>query len=188
VGPGDTVIVMGVGGVGINAVQGAAHVQASNVIAVDPVAFKREKAQQLGATHAVESMEEAAELARQFTNGQGADCAIVTVGVTRPEHVAQAFAAIRKAGTCVVTGLGRIGEVGLPIAISELTLFQKRLQGSVFGACNPNWDILRQLQLYRDGVLKLDELITKTYSLDEVAQGYQDMRDGKNIRGVIVYD
>jgi S-(hydroxymethyl)glutathione dehydrogenase/alcohol dehydrogenase len=185
--PGHTVIVMGIGGIGINAVQGAAHAGASNVIAVDPVAFKREKAQELGATHAVESMEEATELARQFTNGQGADSAIVTVGVTKPEHVAQAFGAIRKAGTCVVTGLGDVTEVGLPIAISELTLFQKRLQGSVFGASNPNWDILRQLQLYREGVLKLDELITKTYSLDEVAQGYQDLHDGKNIRGVIIY-
>jgi NDMA-dependent alcohol dehydrogenase len=185
--PGHTVIIMGIGGIGINAVQGAAHAGASNVIAVDPVAFKREKAQELGATHAVESMDEATELAKQFTNGQGADSAIVTVGVVKPEHVAQAFGAIRKAGTCVVTGLGDVTEVGLPIAVSELTLMQKRLQGALFGASNPNWDILRQLQLYREGVLKLDELITKTYSLDEVAQGYQDMHDGKNIRGVIVY-
>ena len=182
--PGHTVIVMGIGGIGINAVQGAAHAGASNIIAVDPVAFKREKAQELGATHAFESMEEATELAKQFTNGQGADSAIVTVGVTKPEHVAQAFSAIRKAGTCVVTGLGDISEVGLPIAISELTLFQKRLQGAMFGMSNPNWDILRQLELYRAGVLKLDELVTKTYSLDEIQQGYQDMHDGKNIRGV----
>ncbi len=185
--PGHTVIVMGIGGIGINAVQGAAHAGASNIIAVDPVAFKREKAQELGATHAFESMEEATELAKQFTNGQGADSAIVTVGVTKPEHVAQAFSAIRKAGTCVVTGLGDITEVGLPIAISELTLFQKRLQGAMFGMSNPNWDILRQLELYRAGVLKLDELVTKTYSLEEIQQGYQDMHDGKNIRGVIQY-
>ncbi|MHA6796381.1 NDMA-dependent alcohol dehydrogenase [Pseudonocardia bannensis] len=186
--PGDTVIVMGIGGIGINAVQGAAHAGASNVIAVDPIAFKREKAQELGATHAVETMEEAIELAQQFTNGQGADSSIVTTGVVKPEHVQQAFAAIRKAGTCVVTALGDITEVGLPIALSELTLFQKRLQGAMFGASNPNWDIKRQLQLYREGVLKLDELVTRTYTLDEIQQGYQDMHDGKNIRGVIVYD
>lgn len=186
--PGDTVIVMGTGGIGINAVQGAAHAGASNVIAVDPVQFKREKAQELGATHAVDSMEEARELALQLTNGQGADSAIVTVGISEPEHVAQAFSAIRKAGICVVTGLGNIGKVGLPIAISELTLFEKRLHGALFGGCNPNWDIKRQAQLYREGVLKLDELITKTYSLDEIGQGFQDMQDGKNIRGVIIYD
>jgi NDMA-dependent alcohol dehydrogenase len=185
--PGHTVIVMGIGGIGINAVQGAAHAGASNIIAVDPVAFKREKAQELGATHAVESMEEAAELARELTGGQGADSAIVTVGVVKGEHVGQAFSAIRKAGVCVVTALGKATDVGVPISLLEMTTFQKRLQGALFGASNPNWDILRQLQLYREGVLKLDELITKTYSLDEVAQGYQDMYDGKNIRGVIIY-
>jgi NDMA-dependent alcohol dehydrogenase len=185
--PGHTVIIMGIGGIGINAVQGAAHAGASNVIAVDPVAFKREKAQEFGATHAVETMEEATELAKQFTNGQGADSAIVTVGVSKPEHVGQAFSAIRKAGTCVVTGLGDLTEVGVPIAISELTLFQKRLQGAMFGMSNPNWDILRQLELYRAGVLKLDELVTRTYPLDQIQQGYQDMHDGKNIRGVIHY-
>jgi NDMA-dependent alcohol dehydrogenase len=186
--PGHTTIVMGIGGIGINAVQGAAHAGASNIIAVDPIAFKREKAQEFGATHAVESMEEATELAKQFTNGQGADSAIVTVGVIKGEHVGQAMASIRKAGTVVVTGLGDITDVGVPISLADVTLFQKRLQGALFGASNPNWDILRQLQLYREGVLKLDELVTKTYTLDEVAQGYQDMHDGKNIRGVIKYD
>jgi NDMA-dependent alcohol dehydrogenase len=186
--PGHTTIVMGIGGIGINAVQGAAHAGASNIIAVDPIAFKREKAQELGATHAVESMEEATELAKQFTNGQGADSAIVTVGVIKGEHVGQAMASIRKAGTVVVTGLGDMTDVGVPLSLADLTLFQKRLQGALFGSSNPNWDILRQLQLYREGVLKLDELVTKTYTLDEVAQGYQDMHDGKNIRGVIKYD
>jgi len=186
--PGHTTIVMGIGGIGINAVQGAAHAGASNIIAVDPIAFKREKAQELGATHAVESMEEATELAKQFTNGQGADSAIVTVGIVKGEHVGQAMGAIRKAGTVVVTGLGDITDVGVPIALSDLTLMQKRLQGALFGSSNPNYDILRQLQLYREGVLKLDELVTKTYALDEIQQGYQDMHDGKNIRGVIKYD
>jgi NDMA-dependent alcohol dehydrogenase len=186
--PGNTTIVMGIGGIGINAVQGAAHAGASNIIAVDPVAFKREKAQELGATHAVETMEEATEIAKQFTNGQGADQAIVTVGVLKPEMVGQAMASIRKAGTVVVTALGNIADTTpLPVSLADVTLFQKRIQGAMFGMSNPNWDILRQLQLYRDGVLKLDELVTKSYTLDEVAQGYQDMHDGKNIRGVIRY-
>jgi NDMA-dependent alcohol dehydrogenase len=186
--PGETVIIMGVGGVGINAVQGAAHAGASNVVAVDPVEFKRETALKLGATHAFAHIDEAAEFARSVTNGQGADSAVVTVGVTRGEHVAQAFAAIRKAGTVVVTGVGPITEVGLPIAIGELTLYQKRIQGALFGQCTPSYDILRQAQMYRDGKLKLDELITHTYAIDEIAQGYEDMHAGKNIRGVVVYD
>ncbi|MCE3554094.1 NDMA-dependent alcohol dehydrogenase [Pseudonocardia sp. RS11V-5] len=185
--PGDTVIVMGVGGVGANAVQGAVHAGASQVIAVDPVAFKREKAQQFGATHAVEWIEEAAELARSFTDGQGADSAIVTVGVTTGDHVAAAFAAVRKQGTCVVTGLGDITDTGVNIPLGELTLFQKRLQGSLFGETSPSFDIPRQLELYRTGALKLDELVTTTYTLDEVDQGYEDMHAGKNIRGVIRY-
>jgi len=185
--PGDTVIVMGIGGIGINAVQGAAHAGASNVIAVDPVEFKREKAQQMGATHAVASIEEADELAKSFTNGQGADSAIVTVGVLKPEHVAQAFAAIRKAGTVVVTGLGNAMDVGVPISLFELTLFQKRLQGSLFGASSPSRDILKMLQLYTDGKLKLDELVTRTYTLDEINDGYADMHEGKNLRGVIIH-
>ena len=177
---------MGIGGIGINAVQGASHAGASNIIAVDPVAFKREKAQELGATHAVDSMEEATELAKQFTNGQGADQAIITVGVIKPEHVGQAMASIRKAGTVVVTALGNIADTPLPVSLADVTLFQKRIQGALFGASNPNWDILRQLELYRSGVLKLDELITKSYSLDEIQQGYQDMHDGKNQKGVVV--
>ena len=112
VSPGDTVVVMGIGGIGINAVQGAAHAGASHVIAVDPVAFKRQKAEEFGATHAVETMEEATEIAQSFTNGQGADSAIITVGVTKGEHLGQAMASIRKAGTVVVTGLGNIADGG----------------------------------------------------------------------------
>ena len=187
--PGHTVIVMGIGGVGINAVQGASHAGAANVIAVDPVAMKRENAQQVGATHGVETMEEATELAKSFTNGQGADSAIITVGIIKPEYVGQAMASIRKAGTVVVTALGNIADTTpLPVSLADVTLFQKRIQGSLFGESNPNWDILRQVELYRSGVLKLDEVITKTYKLDQIAQGYQDMHDGKNQKGVVVFD
>jgi S-(hydroxymethyl)glutathione dehydrogenase/alcohol dehydrogenase len=188
VGPGETAIIMGIGGIGINAVQGAAYAGASHVIAVDPVPFKREKAMELGATEAFESIEEAAEFARSVTNGQGADKAIVTVGVTTGEHVAQAFSSIRKAGTVVVTGLGNLAEVGVPISIGEMTLFAKEIKGALFGDSNPHADILRMLRLYQEGNLKLDELVTKTYSLDEINQGYEDMHAGKNIRGVIIYD
>jgi len=183
--PGDTIIVMGVGGVGINAVQGAAQAGASNVVAVDPVAFKREKALELGATRAFADIGEADSFVRSITNGQGADSAVVTVGVVSGQIVAQALASVRKAGTVVVTAVGDITAVGLPISVPELTLFQKRIQGGVFGASNPTWDILKQVQMYRDGRLKLDELVTREYKLDEVAKGFEDMHAGKNIRGVV---
>jgi NDMA-dependent alcohol dehydrogenase len=185
VAPGDTVIVMGIGGVGINAVQGAAHAGASKVIAVDPVELKRESALRLGATHAFADIAEADAFAKQHTNGQGADKAIVTIGVVEPVHVAQAFAAIRKAGTVVVTGLAPQGEIGLPISLHELTTYQKHIRGTLFGSSRPSSDILRQIEMYRDGRLKLDELITTEYRLDEVAKGYEDMHAGRNIRGII---
>jgi S-(hydroxymethyl)glutathione dehydrogenase/alcohol dehydrogenase len=185
--PGQVVIVMGIGGIGINAVQGAAHAGASAVIAVDPVGFKREQAPLFGATHAVADIREAAELARGLTNGQGADAAIVTVGVTTGAHVGQALKAVRKAGTCVVVGLGEVRSGEGDIPLMELVLFQKRLQGSLFGASAPSADIPAQLELYRRGALKLDELVTTRYTLDQVAEGFEDMHAGRNLRGVVVF-
>ena len=185
--PGQTVIVMGCGGIGMNAVQGAAHAGATNVIAVDPVSFKTEIAQTMGATHACSNMQEAMELAQSMTNGQGADSSIVTVGVLENHHVAEAFAATRKAGTVVVTGLGSAVDSKVEVPAFELTLFQKRIQGSLFGESSPSKDIPWMLDMYQAGKLKLDELVTNTYTLDDINQGYEDMHAGKNVRGVIVY-
>jgi S-(hydroxymethyl)glutathione dehydrogenase/alcohol dehydrogenase len=185
--PGDVTIVMGVGGVGINAVQGAAHGGASRIIAVDPVLFKRETALQFGATDVCETMHQATDLAQSLTNGQGADNAIVTVGVIKGEHVAQAFTAIRKGGTVAVTGIGSAMDVGLPISLFELSMFQKRLQGVLYGSLSPSKDILRLLRMYQAGQLKLKELITRTYTLDQINEGYADLHAGRNIRGVITF-
>ena len=184
--PGDTVIVMGIGGVGIHAVQGAAHKGATTVIAVDPQAWKTSLAQEVGATHGVATIAEAGEIARSTTNGQGADAAIVTVGVTGPSHVGEALATVRKAGTCVVTGVGDMTVVGADIPLGRLTLFGQRLQGTLFGSSAANSDILRHIELYRAGRLELDRMVTRTYALDEIASAYRDMHDGRNIRGVVV--
>lgn len=184
--PGHTTIVMGIGGIGINAVQGAKHAGATHVIAVDPVEFKREMAQKMGATHIFATMDEAADFARSVTNGQGADAAIVTTGVLKTEHVLQAFNSIRKAGTVVVTGIGKIDEQ-VQVPAFELTLFQKRIQGALFGGSSPSRDIPWMLRMYQAGQLFLDELITTTYKLDDINQGYEDMHAGKNIRGVIIF-
>ncbi len=105
-----------------------------------------------------------------------------------PEHVAQALAAVRKAGTVVVTAVGEHSRVGLPIPIADLTLSQKRLQGCVFGSTNGTWDVNRLLNMYKAGQLNLDDMITRTYRLDDINQGYRDLMDGKNIRGVILFD
>jgi Zn-dependent alcohol dehydrogenase len=179
---------MGVGGIGMNAVQGAAHAGASVIIAVDPVEMKRSAAFAFGATHAFAAMEEATETARSFTNGQGADSCIVCVGVTSGQDIAQAVDSIRKAGTCVMTGLPRVADdVAVPISIRHVVLYQKRLQGALFGASSPTKDIPAMLEMYRQGRLKLDELITTRYPLDGINDGYSDMRAGRNIRGIIDY-
>src|SRR5205085_7918805 len=99
VSPGDVTIVMGVGGVGINSVQGAKHAGATRIIAVDPQPLKREMALQLGATDAVESIGRAAQLAQAITNGQGADNASITVGVLKGQPIGQASDAARKGGS-----------------------------------------------------------------------------------------
>jgi NDMA-dependent alcohol dehydrogenase len=187
--PGDVVMVVGVGGVGTSAVQGAALAGASAVVAVDPVAFKREMAEKLGATATFETMAEAADFVRGITDGQGADSAILTMGSPTNADVAEAFAAIGKGGTVVVTGMAAISEpVGIPVHLLELGGMQKTIKGSLFGMCNPPSDILRQIDLYRAGKLRLDEMITRRYSLDEINTAVDDLLEGRNIRGVIVHD
>ena len=181
--PGEVAIVMGIGGVGANAVQGCRALSAGHIIAVDPVEMKREMALVLGATQAVATIEEAAEIARGLTNGQGADAAIVTVGVTKGEHIAQAFAAIRKAGTVVATGVGP--DVGIPVSVLELAMYQKRIQGGIYGGTSPAVQIPHLIELYRNGKLMLDELVTRTYKLEQINEAYEDMHAGRNIRGVI---
>ncbi len=188
VGPGDVVIVIGVGGIGINAVQGARHAGASRVIAVDPVQLKRDFALQLGATDAFAGHEEATDLARSLTNGQGADAAIVCVGVTHGEHVAAAFSAIRKAGTVVLTGVAPGAEIGIPVGLAEMVYYKKRIQGTLYGSVAPASGIPQLLRFWQDGALRLDELVTRTYSLDDINIGYEDLLAGRNMRGVIKFD
>lgn len=186
--PGDTIAIYGIGGIGVNSVQGARHAGASNVIAIDPLANKREMAEAMGATHAVGSAEEAFELAQQLTNGVGADKAIVTVDIVDETVVQQAFDVVRKGGRVVVVGLANPEKLTVHVSGAMLTLFQKEIVGRLFGGGNPHYEIPKLLGLYRDGTLKLDELITRTYTLDEVNVGYQDLLDGKNVRGVILHE
>jgi S-(hydroxymethyl)glutathione dehydrogenase/alcohol dehydrogenase len=185
---GDTVVIMGIGGIGINAVQGAALAGAKNVIAIDPLANKREKAMELGATHAFESAELAMETITNLTRGQMADAAILTPGLMTSEIVADGFNAVGKGGKVVLTGLNKLDETNIQLPGSILTLFRKELRGSLFGDCNPTVDIPRILGLYQSGDLKLDEILTRTYTLDQVNEGYDDLLNGKNVRGVVVHE
>jgi NDMA-dependent alcohol dehydrogenase len=186
--PGDVVVVVGVGGVGINAVQGAKAAGAKVIVAVDPVEFKQKFALDLGATHAVGSMEEAQPLVNEITWGVMADAVILTPGVMYGDLLGPALTLTAKGGTCVVTAVAPMTQTEASLNLFELAMWQKEVRGVLFGSGNPRFDIPNLLGLYQSGQLKLDELITQTYSLDQINQGYQDMRDGKNIRGVIVFD
>jgi NDMA-dependent alcohol dehydrogenase len=186
--PGDTVVVVGVGGVGMNAVQGARMVGARNVVAVDPVELKRKAALDFGATHSVASMDEAMPLVTELTRGQMADAVIMVPGVMYGDLMAGGLALTGKGGTCVVTGVAPQTQLVASVNLFDLAMMQKEIKGVIFGAGNPRFDIPNLLALYRSGQLKLDELVTNTYRLDEINQGYRDMLDGVNIRGVITFE
>ena len=185
---GDIVVVVGIGGIGINAVQGAKMAGAKHVIAVDPVEFKREKAMEFGATHTFESMEAAMPAVMDLTMGQMADKVIMTPGVLYGDMMALGVSLAGKGGTVVVTAIAPITQTESSVNLFELAMWNKEIKGTIFGSLNPRADIPKLLGMYRDGTLMLDELITHRYALDQINDGYEAMRNGENIRGVIVYD
>jgi len=187
IGPNDTAVVIGCGGIGQNAIQGARMAGARNIIAIDPVAAKREFAVTMGATHTFGSMVEALEPIRELTWGMMADKAIICVGRMLGEYVAEMMALLGKGGVGVVTGLGNVFDMDVTLNLFEFSMYQKRLQGSIFGGANPRYDIPNLLKFYMDGDLYLDELVTKEYPLEQINEGYADMNAGENIRGLIRY-
>jgi S-(hydroxymethyl)glutathione dehydrogenase / alcohol dehydrogenase len=185
--PGDTVAVLGVGGVGINAVQGARIAGARRIIAVDPLEFKREQAQEFGATHVFSSLDEAIAGVGQLTWGEMCDKVICTFGVMRGELLEPALTLTAKGGTCVVTSVAPMAQMQADVNLFMLAMMNKEIKGCLYGSASPRVQIPRLLSLYREGILKLDELITRTYRLDEVNQGYADIEAGKILRGVIEF-
>jgi S-(hydroxymethyl)glutathione dehydrogenase/alcohol dehydrogenase len=183
--PGDTVVVVGTGGVGMSAVQGARISGAANIIAVDPVEFRREKALELGATHSVASMADATDLLRSVTRGVGADAVVLTVGVLSGDMIGPAVELTAKGGKVVVTAVARFDDTTVNMPLADFTLSAKQLIGVCYGQTRSHTDIIAMLDLYRRGALRLDEMVTAEYTLDDIAVGYEDMHAGKNIRGVI---
>jgi S-(hydroxymethyl)glutathione dehydrogenase/alcohol dehydrogenase len=139
-----------------------------------------------GATDIFTDPADAQEHVVQLTRGQLADHAILTVGEMNEEVITQGFEMIGKDSQVTITGIGYGLTVHLPGA--PMAGWQKRVQGALFGSANPLYDIPKLLDLYRSGDLKLDELITRRYKLEEINQGYQDLLDGKNIRGVVLHE
>jgi S-(hydroxymethyl)glutathione dehydrogenase/alcohol dehydrogenase len=185
--PGDTVAVVGCGGIGSNAVQGAKLAGARVVAAIDPIEFKREKAMEFGATHAFASVADAIAGLEETTWNRGFDKVIMTIGVGNGDVLGEAFWLGGKRSKIVVTNIHPVGEATIAIPAVFLTVFEKQLIGSLFGSANPRKDIPKLLELYTQGLLDLDGLVTKTYPLEGINEGYADMNAGKNIRGVLKF-
>ncbi|MCV7101366.1 aldehyde dehydrogenase family protein [Mycobacterium palustre] len=186
--PGETVAVIGVGGIGAAAIQGARMAGADRIIAIDPVDLKRELAPRFGATHTYPSVEEATEAIREETWGRMCDKVICSIGVGRGDLMASIMGIVGKRGRCVVTNIHPIHETQVSLSMADLTLMEKQIVGALFGSARPNFDIPNLLRLYQRGHLDLEGMITNRYKLGDINQGYKDMKDGKNIRGIIVHD
>jgi len=183
--PGSTVAVFGCGGVGISVIQGAVVAGAERVIAVDVDEGKLEMAKRFGATHTLVSSDKVAKEIRGLTNRMGVDYAFEAIGIGAV--VEQAYAATRTGGKCTVVGMGKMDD---KFSLDPFTfpLFSKTLCGCMYGSANPSVDFPKMLALYSAGKLDLEGMITKTYSIDEAPQAFEDMLSGANARGVILYD
>jgi NDMA-dependent alcohol dehydrogenase len=182
---GDTVVVVGVGGIGTGAIQGARINGAAQIVAVDPVEFKQKSAMKFGATHSAATAAEALDLVSGLTYGAMADAVVVSPSLIAPEDVRDAVKLTRKGGTCVLTGMTSQLTHSVKIDLQDFILMNKTLAGTIFGSCNPKSDIFRLARLYETGQLLLDEMITRRYRLDDINDAYADLLNGEIVRGVI---
>ena len=186
--PGETVVVVGCGGVGSGACQGARLAGARQIIAVDPLPFKLEKAMKVGATHTAASMLEANLLLPELTEGRMADVVVLTPGVLTGDLIAPAMALASKDGRVVATAIAPFNQNQVDLNLFNFSMFNQALLGTVFGSVSPRVQIPNLLRLYEAGMLEIDDLITREYSLDQVQDGYDDLAAGTNIRGIVAFD
>jgi S-(hydroxymethyl)glutathione dehydrogenase/alcohol dehydrogenase len=180
--PGSSVVVFGAGGIGLNVIQGAVLAGAEKIIAVDLLESKLEFARQFGATHTINAKDvDPIKEIQSLTDGLGADYAFEAIG-TRTTYE-QTVRAIRNRGKAIWIGAPPLE----PLSLDAGLVFwgEKTVMGSNYGSARPRYDMPRLLALYRAGKLKLDELITQTYPLEEVNAAFDDMLNGKGARGLI---
>lgn len=183
--PGESVVVYGAGGVGLNILQGAALCGASPIIAVDLHPAKEQIARTFGATHFVAADSHTIEAVRALTGGYGADHVFESVGT--PAIQESSLAAVRPGGVLTLVGLSPMGTgTNLPGAL--LVRQEKTVKGSYYGSVSPRRDFPKLVDLYAAGRLKLDELISEEYRLDQINEAYAAMLSGSAARGVIVFE
>jgi alcohol dehydrogenase (nicotinoprotein) len=186
--PGETVAVVGAGGIGVSAVMGAVNAGAANVIVVDPIERKRTFALSVGATEAFATATEARIAATELNpSAEGADVVVVAAGTLNAGVVSDAFSIAGLGGRIVVVSMsGKDDELRIPGM--GLVGSEKRLIGTMYGSTNPHSDIPLVLDLANRGKLPLSKLISGRYSVDEISQGYLDLAAGRNIRGILEHD
>jgi Zn-dependent alcohol dehydrogenase len=177
--------VLGGGGVGLHVVQGARLAGARLIVACDLLDNKLQYAREFGATHTINAeSQNVVETVRGLTGGRGADYAFDAIG--GEATTLQILEAIRPGGTAVIVGMAAM-KVRAPITPYMMALQEKTLRGTMYGSVRPNLDFPRLVDLYLDGRLKIDELVSRTYTLGEINEGFQALRSGQVARGVVVF-
>jgi S-(hydroxymethyl)glutathione dehydrogenase/alcohol dehydrogenase len=183
--PGESVAVVGCGGVGLSAIQGARLAGASPIIAVDRVAAKLDLARTCGATHTVDaSTGGVAEVVRELTGGRGVDHGVEVVG--RSDTIALAYDLTRRAGTVTIVGAGAFDDM-VSFGAMQLMVDSKTVRGCVYGGTDPERDFPAMARLHEAGVLDLGVLATRTIALDDVNAAFAAMEAGEVARSVIVF-
>ncbi len=183
--PGRTVAVFGVGGVGVNIVQGAVLSGAKQIIAVDRHDVRLEQVREFGATHTVNaSKENPVKTIHDLTQGRGVDFAFEAVGL--PVTIQQAYDSLAKRGTAIVVGIpangAKVTLTALPFAFEE-----RVLTGSLYGSAVPRNDIPRMIDLYKAGKLELNKLLTRSYPIEQINEAYEAMEAGETLRSVVTF-
>jgi S-(hydroxymethyl)glutathione dehydrogenase / alcohol dehydrogenase len=183
---GSSVMVVGCGGVGLNVVQGARLAGARTIIAVDLLDNKLEYAKEFGATHTLNaSRDDVVKTTRALAGGRGVDYAFDAIG--GEATTLQILDSIRPGGTAVIVGMAAMS-VRAPVQPYSMALLEKTLKGTMYGSVRPNLDFPILVDLYLDGKLNLDDLISRTYSLEDINEGFDALRSGQVARGVVVFD
>lgn len=181
---GASLAVFGAGGIGLNAIQGGDLVSATPIIAVDTIDAKLEFSRSFGATHLVSARRDDPVAAIRRITGRGADYTVVAVGSA--EAMQQAYEALAPGGTCIVIGIPPTGSA-LTLDASRIAGREKRLVGSCYGSASVKADFPRMVDLYMSGKLKIDQLITKRYSIEEVNEAFRALAAGELARGLISF-
>jgi len=186
--PGEIVAVIGCGGVGSGAIQGARIGGARGVVAIDLLQSKVDHAMTIGATHGATSIMDAAfNVLPDLTFGRNADVVVLTPGVLTGDLIEQARSICAKGGRVVTTAIAPYNQNDAQLNLFSFAMFNQSLLGTVFGSQNPRFQIPNLLSLFEQGLLEIDSVITKEYTLDQVQEGYDDLAEGLNIRGMVKF-